>query len=82
MKQTTENKVKTLELTTKHKIRLLFGIHGLMEGYGYLFNCIPEKLINKMPEKFRRWWWNVLMYKYLSPLLNKIFGYTPGDWRK
>lgn len=71
-----------MKLSFKHRVRLFIGIHGEIDGYGYLFNGIPERLINKMPIRFQKWWWNVLMFKYLSPLLNKIIGYKPGDWKK
>lgn len=71
-----------MKITTRHKIRLFLGIHGEIEGYGYCFNCIPSWLIERLPVGFQKWWWNILMFRYISPLLNKIIGYTPGDWKK
>jgi hypothetical protein len=69
------------KLTLRHKIRLLFGIHGESIN-GYYFNILPEKFINLMPVTFRKFWWNTVMFKYLSPFLNKIIGYKSGDWIK
>jgi len=67
-------------LSKKHKLRLFLGIHGSTDD-GYCFHLIPKKILDKFPVGFRRFWYNKVMFRVLSPLLNRLIGFKPDDWK-
>lgn len=61
--------------TKRHKIRLFFGIDGLIPERGYCF-----KIPKWTPEKLKRPFYKFMHY-FGNPLLNFLIGYKPLDWK-